>query len=543
MAILADLKIKTKLTVLIIFVSIFLVGIGLTGLLGINQSNNALLSVYNNHLLAINQLNEVRNNQMLINNELLLARQETDAFEVMGHADKVSKYIFNIENILKSYNARQMSAEEKKLRDNFVQARMSYGLNGVMPTIDLLQAEKVSEADKLRKEVLVPAYDKASEGIDALIKYQVDAAKNEYEQVWAIGKTIRMASIVSIAIGLVLTILIGILITRSVSRGVSVLADAARTVANGDLTARADLTTKDELGEVAQAFNKMVQDFSSIIGTIRNSANEVSCASENQAKVGEQIAVLSNRQTEQAVSVAASIEGLNAMVGEVAEKAQSIAEAAHEANSMADRGQLVVNSAVKGIQEISQTVSESAAMIKSLGHRSDQIWQIVKVIKEIADQTNLLALNAAIEAARAGEQGRGFAVVADEVRKLAERTASATSEISDMISAVQSETSNAVAAMEKGSNQVEQGVAMANQAGDALVQVTASIKHVVDMIQQIASSTREESETTNKVTAQVEQIAQMASESSKTIGQSAQTCHGIQNMAHALQDEVARFKL
>lgn len=543
MAILADLKIKTKLTVLIIFVSIFLVGIGLTGLLGINQSNNALLSVYNNHLLAINQLNEVRNNQMLINNELLLARQETDAFEVMGHADKVSKYIFNIENVLKSYNARQMSAEEKTLRDNFVQARMSYGLNGVMPTIDLLQAEKFSEADKLRKEVLVPAYDKASEGIDALIKYQVDAAKNEYEHVWAIGKTIRMASIVSIAIGLVLTILIGILITRSVSRGVSVLADAARTVANGDLTARANLTTKDELGEVAQAFNKMVQDFSSIIGTIRNSANEVSCASENQANVGEQIAALSNRQTEQAVSVAASIEGLNAMVSEVAEKAQSIAEAAHEANGMADRGQLVVNSAVKGIQEISQTVSESATMIKSLGHRSDQIWQIVKVIKEIADQTNLLALNAAIEAARAGEQGRGFAVVADEVRKLAERTASATSEISDMISAVQSETSNAVAAMEKGSNQVEQGVAMANQAGDALVQVTASIKHVVDMIQQIASSTREESETTNKVTAQVEQIAQMASESSKTIGQSAQTCHGIQNMAHALQDEVARFKL
>lgn len=543
MAILADLKIKTKLTVLIIFVSIFLVGIGLTGLLGINQSNNALLSVYNNHLLAINQLNEVRNNQMLINNELLLARQETDAFEVMGHADKVSKYIFNIENVLKSYNARQMSAEEKTLRDNFVQARMSYGLNGVMPTIDLLQAEKFSEADKLRKEVLVPAYDKASEGIDALIKYQVDAAKNEYEHVWAIGKTIRMASIVSIAIGLVLTILIGMLITRSVSRGVSILADAARTVANGDLTARADLTTKDELGEVAQAFNKMVQDFSSIIGTIRNSANEVSCASENQANVGEQIAALSNRQTEQAVSVAASIEGLNAMVREVAEKAQSIAEAAHEANGMADRGQLVVNSAVHGIQEISQTVSESAAMIKSLGHRSDQIWQIVKVIKEIADQTNLLALNAAIEAARAGEQGRGFAVVADEVRKLAERTASATSEISDMISAVQSETSNAVAAMEKGSNQVEQGVAMANQAGDALVQVTASIRHVVDMIQQIASSTREESETTNKVTAQVEQIAQMARESSKTIGQSAQTCHGIQNMAHALQDEVARFRL
>ena len=538
-----NMKIRTKLTVLIVFVSALLGGIGLTGLLGINNSNNALLSVYNDRLLAINQLNEIRSNQMQIRIELLSARQETDGFEVMGHADKVSRNIFMIENILKSYNARQMSEEEKKLLAAFVKERMNFGMNGVMPTIDLLQAEKFAEADKLRKDVMDPAYAKASDGVDALIKHQVDAAKNEYERALAVGKTIRIASIASIVVGLVLTMLIGLVITRSVNRGVSTLADSAKRLSDGDLTARANLVSQDELGEVAQAFNQMAADFSSIIGTIRNSADQVTCAAETQSNAAEQIAALANSQREQATNAATAIEGLNTMVKEVAEKAQSISEAAHEASAMADKGHDVVNAAVNGIQAISRTVNESEAMIESLGHRSDQIGQIVGVIKDIADQTNLLALNAAIEAARAGEQGRGFAVVADEVRKLAERTTNATSEISTMIGAIQSEISSAVTTMGKGGEQAEEGVAMAHQADEAIDQITASVKRVVEMIQQIAHATREESEITGTVATRIDHIAQMASESSETIGQTAQACHGIQTMTHALQDEVARFRL
>ena len=538
-----NMKIRTKLTVLIVFVSALLGGIGLTGLLGIHNSNNALLSVYNDRLLAINQLNEIRSNQMQIRIELLSARQETDGFEVMGHADKVSGNIFVIENILKSYKARRITEEEKKLLEAFIKERMNFGMTGVMPTIDLLQAEKFAEADTLRKEVMDPAYAKASDGIDALIKHQVDAAKNEYERALAIGKIIRIASIASIVVGLALTMLIGLIITRSVNRGVSTLADAAKKLSDGDLTARATLLSQDELGEVAQAFNKMADDFSSIIGTIHNSADQVTCAAETQSSAAEQIAALANSQTEQAANAATAIEGLDTMVKEVAEKAQSISEAAHEASAMADKGHAVVNAAVNGIQAISRTVKESEAMIESLGLRSDQIGKIVGVIKDIADQTNLLALNAAIEAARAGEQGRGFAVVADEVRKLAERTTNATSEISTMIGAIQSEISNAVTTMGKGGEQAEEGVAMAHQADEAINQITASVKRVVEMIQLIAHATREESEITGTVAARIDQIARMASESSATIGQTAEACRGIQAMTHALQDEVARFRL
>ncbi|MFA6902259.1 MAG: methyl-accepting chemotaxis protein [Gallionellaceae bacterium] len=179
----------------------------------------------------------------------------------------------------------------------------------------------------------------------------------------------------------------------------------------------------------------------------------------------------------------------------------------------------------------------------SLGHRSDQIGQIVNVIKDIAEQTNLLALNAAIEAARAGEQGRGFAVVADEVRKLAERTATATAEISQMISAIQSETVNAVTTMEKGSAEVNDGVALVNQAGQSLQNINSSVKRVVQMIEQISDATRSQSEATNEITQRVEHIAEMAKENTSSVDETTQASRDLQKLSADLQQVVSRFKL
>lgn len=543
MSFLTNMSIRSKLTILIVFVSVLLVGIGLTGLLGVNNSNSALQSVYNDRLLAISQLDEIRNNQMQIRISLLAARQETDGFEVLTYTDKVTRNIFLVETILAAYNAHPMQEQEKKLLDAFTKARMSFGREAVLPTIDLLQADKFAAADKVRKDKLDPLYLKASDAIDALIKYQMDAAKEQYDHALKVGKTIRIASLASIVIGLMMTILIGLIITRSVSHGVSVLADAAKRLSDGDLTVRATLTSQDELGDVAQVFNKMAADFSSIIGTIRNSSNQVTCAADTQSNVAEQIVTLANSQKEQAKTAATAIENLSEMVKEVADKAQLISVAALDASVMADKGHDVVYAAAKGIQAISQTVKESEAMIESLGQRSSQIGKIVAVIKDIADQTNLLALNAAIEAARAGEQGRGFAVVADEVRKLAERTTNATSEISSMIGAIQSEILSAVTTMRKGGEQTDDGVDMAHQADEAIDKIIVSVKRVVEMIQQITSATSEETAIASMVASRIEHIAQMASESSETIGQTTAACYGIQTMTHALQDEVARFRL
>lgn len=540
---LASLSIKAKLNILILLVSILLIGIGLTGLWAVQNSNSALYNVYNNRLLSISQMNEVRNNQMQIQINLLLARLEEDPFDRLAQLDKITTNIFNVDNLLNEFRGKNLPAEEKALFDQFADARMYMGREGILPVVDLLQADNITKADKVFNEILSPAYASASAAIDSLITYQIENAKEEYERVSIVANIIQSSALGSIVLGLTVVIVIGFLITRSINRGVSSLASAAQKLANGELSARAEFTGEDELGQVAAVFNKMATDFSRVIEKIRNSTNEVTCASELQSATADQISTLSKNQTEQAVSVADSIEDLNEMVKEIVQKTSDITDAASNASVLAGKGQTAVNEAVGSIQDISRTVHESSELIDLLGKRSNEIGAIVKVIKSIADQTNLLALNAAIEAARAGEQGRGFAVVADEVRSLAQRTTSATAEISEMISAIQADTGSAVEAMNRGSAQVSIGVDKANSAGASLQQINVSVRQVSEMISQIAQSTQVESEATGAITNRIELIARMAREASSTIGQTSLTCRNILDLAHRLQNDVAHFKL
>jgi len=529
--------------VLIGFASLLLVWVGVTGLSGINTTSAALSSVYNDHLIAIDQLNEARNYQLQIRLALFAARQETDSFEILNHADRIRAYIFKIENILKAYTSRAMPPEEKNLADAFVRERVNFGRTGVMPMIDLLQAEKFEEADHLRKEVMDPAYAKASMAIDALLKYQVDSAKNAFERSAAYAQKVRVISLASIVAGLVLSVLAGVYITRCIARGVSLLEAAAVRLSGGDLTARVALHGNDELGQVARAFNKMAEEFAALIGQVQQAAAQIATASGQLSDSAESVALGSNNQTMEAASAATSVESLNQAIQEVANRSQLATSASSDTSDLATQGQRVVNSAAQGIREIAETFTQSARLIDALGQRSQQIGQIVGVIKDIADQTNLLALNAAIEAARAGEQGRGFAVVADEVRKLAERTGNATSEISAMINTIQAETGNTVSNMEKGGKQVDAGVKMAAQAGESLEQINSSLSRVAEMIRHIADATRQQSEASGEITRRVEGIVRMAEENSATIGSTTGATQDLRQLSAQLQTVISHFRL
>ncbi|MBI3524362.1 MAG: methyl-accepting chemotaxis protein [Betaproteobacteria bacterium] len=537
-----NLKIRTRFYILIGFSSLMLIWVGATGLSGIHTTSQAVSSIYNDRLVAIERLGEVRNEQMLIRITLGVARQETDAFEILAQTDKINGMIFRVGTILKEYEARKMPPEEKALFDAFSKARQDFGGNGVMPMISLLTTEKFAEADKLRAAVLDPGYAKASAAIDALLKYQVDAAMSEYQSATAYAAKVRIISIASIVAGLTLSILTGLFITRAIAQGVGELVRAASSLAEGDLGGRAELRGDDELGQVGKAFNKMAEDFSAILSQVQQASSKLADTSSEVSDTADSVAQASISQAEGASVAASSADSLNQSIFELSTRSEQAAASAEETRSLAVNGQEVVNQAAQGIRDIAVTFNESARLVDALGQRSDQIGQIVAVIKDIADQTNLLALNAAIEAARAGEQGRGFAVVADEVRKLAERTTNATSEISNMISTIQSETRNTVSNMDAGNRQVNTGLHLAEQAGESLKKINDSIRQVAEVIRETAATTNQQAATSREISSRVEDIARMARDNSSAVERTTTSTHDLKQLSEELQQLVSRFR-
>lgn len=536
-------KISTKLYLLVAFTCVVLAGVGIGELSALYHSKNALQQVYEEHLLAINQLNEIRNQQMQIRMELVGARLESDAFEVMAHTDKVTSHIFKTDNLINGYSDKQMRAEEKQLYDAFIAARLNFGKTGVLPMIDLLQAQHYDQADKLRQEALIPAYAKASEAIDALIEYQAAQAKKTYDNVSQLSKTVLIATIGAIAIGVLLIGFFGMFIARSIGRNVNQLQQATSRLADGELATRVHLANEDELGIVAQSFNKMAEELSALISQTHNSADHVNKACIAVTGMTDRVSSSSQIQTDQAAIAARSISQLNEIVKDVATKAEEAVAAAVEANQVSNEGQRIVGNSVAGINAVARTIADSAKTIEVLGQQSEEIGTILQVIRDIAEQTNLLALNAAIEAARAGEQGRGFAVVADEVRKLAERTSGATTEISAIIAAIQNGTKQAVTAMKSGEKQVGESVSLANQSGESLVHIDRSVNTVLIMIQHIAQAMEAEKSTSEEISLRMEKIAQTAMDNNSAISEAAAEFHQMQNLAEQLQKSVGRFHL
>jgi methyl-accepting chemotaxis protein len=229
-------------------------------------------------------------------------------------------------------------------------------------------------------------------------------------------------------------------------------------------------------------------------------------------------------------------------VVDIAKNASNIASSSVDTLKIAQIGEKIVCDTVNEVQVISNTVAESSQLIKTLGERSQQIFEIVDVIKDIADQTNLLALNAAIEAARAGEQGRGFAVVADEVRKLAEKTSKATAEVGEMIGAIQSETGRAVTAMAESQTRVEKGVALSSDAGSALRKILDSVQGLQSMVQHIASATEEMSTVSESISADIEVIASVSKETNTSAIEIETASNNLAMLSADLQEVTRKFK-
>ncbi len=314
-------------------------------------------------------------------------------------------------------------------------------------------------------------------------------------------------------------------------------------LASGDLTERMTGDYKGDFLEIKNSVNDLANSFNTTLTQVREAIEATASASSQISSSSEEMSSGAQEQSAQATEVASAVEQMTSTILETTKNASHANHEAKSAGDMASEGGRVVADTVNGMNRIAEVVSKAAGTVKDLGKSSDKIGEIIQVIDDIADQTNLLALNAAIEAARAGEQGRGFAVVADEVRKLAERTTKATKEIASMISTIQKETGGAVESMEEGTVEVEKGRTLANQAGESLRKIIESSKSVVDVINQVASASEEQSTAAEQISKNIESISSVTQESAAGTQQIARAAEDLNLLTTNLQNLITKFKI
>ena len=314
-------------------------------------------------------------------------------------------------------------------------------------------------------------------------------------------------------------------------------------MAKADFRSRVTGTYYGDYELIKNNVNKVVDTLNDLISKLAQSTENLSGASVQISSSTEEMAAGSQEQSAQITEVAGAVEQMTKTIMETSRNSSLASEASNNAGNIAREGGRVVEETIRGIVRIAAVVQQSSDTVQALGKSSDEIGEIVQVINDIADQTNLLALNAAIEAARAGEQGRGFAVVADEVRKLAERTTKATKEIAVMIKKIQKDTSEAVQAMKKGKDEADQGKAMADKAGESLRDIILGADKVVDLVTQVAAASEQQSTTSEEISKNIDAINSVTKESTSGIQQIARAAEDLNNLALVIEELVGEFKI
>lgn len=548
-----SLSIKSKILIILLVGCLSVVIAGVLGLSGMHESDNKIENLYKENLANVERFSQIMGLMRDSRIQLLLALQHNpDAPEIVKlhdhvteqHLSAVKKNINEITTVWNEYSSGvALSAEEKRMSDDFAAKRGKFVKEGLLPAHDLILAGDYQAATELTITKINPLFTVANESVQKLYDNEKAQGRKTYDAAVKHYRSTLALVIGAIIVSILVSAMLGYLINRSISSAAASLMAASNAMAGGDLSQRVRLASKDELGAIGDSFDTMADSFSQAIRKVAESSAQVAVAASQVNSTAERIATGAEEVASQAATVATAGEEMSATSGDIAQNCQMAAEGAQQASQSAQAGAEVVEKTVIVMEQIAEKVKESARTVESLGARSDQIGAIIGTIEDIADQTNLLALNAAIEAARAGEHGRGFAVVADEVRALAERTTRATREIGEMIKTIQGETKGAVAAMEQGVHQVETGTLEAAKSGAALGDILEQINAVVMQVNQIATAAEEQTATTGEISNNMMQITQVVQDTASGAHQSATAAAQLSANAEDLQRLVQQFKL
>lgn len=464
---------------------------------------------------------------------------------------KIPSYIDRVSKLRKEYDERHAYWAKELPTGKIKTLLLEQSYNPVVVFFDTTTKEffpalttgNHDQAEKIMINAMSPSYEAHRKVIDEIATL-CNTENTELEK--RAADTLKISTSVSIIMCIVFILIVVALffgIIRSITGQLQKVIFVADRIAEGELGVEVQVTSNDETGQLMTAMRTMTENLRTIINKISATSIQVAAASNQLNSNAEHIATGAEKVAVQASSVATAGEEMSATSGDIAQNCQMAADGAKRASQSASAGAGVVERTVAVMGQIAEKVQDSAKTVESLGARSDQIGAIIGTIEDIADQTNLLALNAAIEAARAGEQGRGFAVVADEVRALAERTTRATKEIGEMIKAIQRETKDAVAAMEQGVQQVETGTVEAAKSGEALRDILAQINDVTMQVNQIATAAEEQTATTREISSSMHQITDVVQQTSEEATKAATAAAQLNGNAEELQRLVKQFKL
>ena len=537
-----DMSIGKKLTIGFGVIVAMMVIVLALAFINMKRADNTADRVIKFNVAKIEKANEVIKSidQIFYSIAIIMLTQDSGVVEEQKKvlAEKRKEQLAGFEEIQKM----EQTEKGKALIDECKSMAMK-GKEANNKAAELSKAGNREEAMAVYVKEARPYGLKNIEALEKLVALQHD------EMITAHGNALKASSfyrLLLVVFGLLVigfAVAVAIVLNRSITVPLAEGVRVADRLAKGELNVNIVVDRKDEVGKLLRSMENMIHTWKGVVGQITSTAANLSSAATELSASAEQMSKGSGIQAERASVVATSSEEMSQTVLDVAKNASSISQSAEETARTAREGETIVNRAVKEVKEIAFTVTDSSEFVRSLGERSKQIGEIVGVINDIADQTNLLALNAAIEAARAGEQGRGFAVVADEVRKLAERTANATSEIGTMIRSVQEEVGKAVEIMANATSKVDHGVRLSEEAGHSLAAIVKSVDGLQTIMHQIASATEEMSTTSEEISKEIEQIAGISRETSSSSEETAQASGELSKLSVTLENIVKEFKL